>query len=74
MSTLKEQKDLIFRSGISVFARFLLFIFLYFKMHFQGEYFRISLLIKIKSGDNEIKKETKKEYCLKFSLEFELTG
>ena len=68
----KEQKDEIFPSGIYIFARILLFFFLYAKMLFQGKCLRILLLIR--SGDIETNPGKKITVLLKvFSLEFKWT-
>ena len=60
----KEQKEVVFPSGVFIFARILLFFFLYLKLRFQGEYSRILLLIT--SGDIETNPGPKKQSCLKF--------
>ena len=61
---MRNKKDVIFPSGIVIFAPVLLFFFLYLKMCFQGEYLRI--LLSIKSGDIETNPGPKKQTCLKF--------
>ena len=72
-SMYKEQKNVIFPSGIFIFARILHFFFLYLKIRFQREYLRILLLIG--SGDIETNPGPKKQSCLRFfSLEFKWTG
>ena len=60
----KEQKDVIFPSGFSIFGRFLLFFLLYLKMRFTREYLRVLLLIK--SSDIEINPCPKKQSWLNF--------
>ena len=62
---------MIFPSGIFIFARILLFFFLYLKMRFQGKYLRI--LLSIRSGDIETNPATKKQPCLK-SFHWNLNG
>ena len=64
MAYMRNKKDVIFPSGIVIFAPLLLFFFLYLKMCFQGEYLRI--LLSIKSGDIETNPGPKKQPCLKF--------
>ena len=65
-SIYREQKEVIFSSGIFIFACIFLFFFLYLKMLFQGEYLRILLLIR--SGDIETNPGPKKQSCLFFFI------
>ena len=63
-STYKEQKEVIFPSGIFIFACILIFWFLYLNMHFQGECLRMLLIIR--SDDIETNPCRKKQSCLNF--------
>ena len=47
----KRQKEVIFPSGVFIFARVLPFFFLYLKLGLHGEYSKLLLLIR--SGDIE---------------------
>ena len=59
----KEQKEVIFPSGIFIFAFISLSFFLCLKMRFQEEYLKILLLIR--SGDTETNPGPKKQSCMK---------
>ena len=50
-SMCKRQKEVIFPSGVFIFARVLPFFFLYLKLGLHGEYSKLLLLIR--SGDIE---------------------
>ena len=62
----KEQKEVTFPSVIFIFARILLFVFLYLETRFHVEYLRMLLLII--SGDIESNPAAEKQSCLNFFL------